>query len=825
MDDREQKQLRQSTVSAFFRKVPRMSVEIDEVAVADSVAESETDEGTTSKITRDVPVPHSFHSQSTAAACDIENEHSDMATAPKPTATSNYDVGLYLNVSSEDNIDNSLKLKLITEPWHPEATFSFPAEGPRRLRFQMQWLNQNPWLVYSPHACGALCKYCCLFARDHEAGKGGHQGLGAFVVKPFVKWATAKESFKRHSDTEYHKTCVSLAEHFVSVMKDSCLNIVLNLDSSLRKQAEENRRRLVPFIETIIFCGRQEIALRGTDDAGPLEITEPKTNDGNFRALLRMRMKCGDATLKRHVETAPHNALYTSPKIQNEIIAVCGTAIQQAIAQKVNASECFAVLADETSDISRTEQCTICVRYVAEQTGEFVVREDFLEFVPVYDATGASLANIILQTLRKNGIDLRHLYGQGYDGAAAMSGEFRGVQAVIREEYPKALYVHCSAHTLNLALCHSCSVQSVRNCIGTVSSTITFFRSSVKRSECLKRIISEQSPSATSSSLIALCQTRWIEKHDALLRFVDLYTPIVTCLESLATDSNTETSSTASQLFHAVTQSEFVISVCVLKSLFSLTLPLSKNLQKVDCDLAEANSNVQHIVDIAKQRRSNDEEFSMIFVSAENMLHSVDSEITIPRVTKRAKNRANMEFSNPEEYFRRSVYIPVVDDFIQQLSDRFENHRSIISSLYKILPAHCVSAYYSDIEQCVQFYCQDGDMDSIKAEFNIWQIKCAKMPLSERPTSALLSLSLCNRDFFPTLHFLLKVLATLPVSTATAERTFSTLKRLKTYLRNATGQDRLTGLALMSVHRDIEIDTQHVITELARKPRRLNFVL
>jgi len=45
------------------------------------------------------------------------------------------------------------------------------------------------------------------------------------------------------------------------------------------------------------------------------------------------------------------------------------------------------------------------------------------------------------------------------------------------------------------------------------------------------------------------------------------------------------------------------------------------------------------------------------------------------------------------------------------------------------------------------------------------------------------------------------------------------------YLRNATGQGRLTGLALLSVHRDIDIDPQHVIAELARQPRRLNFIL
>jgi hypothetical protein len=162
----------------------------------------------------------------------------------------------------------------------------------------------------------------------------------------------------------------------------------------------------------------------------------------------------------------------------------------------------------------------------------------------------------------------------------------------------------------------------VRNCIGTTSSVIAFFRSSVKRTDRLKQIVSEQLPDVTSSTLIALCQTRWIEKHDAVLRFVDLYKPIITCLETLTMDCNTETSSTALQSLHALTQSEFVVAICVLKSVFSLTLPLSKNLQKVDCNLAEANCNVQHILDIVKQRRSSDEDFAVIFAFAENMLHS-----------------------------------------------------------------------------------------------------------------------------------------------------------------------------------------------------------
>jgi len=63
---------------------------------------------------------------------------------------------------------------------------------------------------------------------------------------------------------------------------------------------------------------------------------------------------------------------------------------------------------------------------------------------------------------------------------------------------------------------------------------------------------------------------------------------------------------------------------------------------------------------------------------------------------------------------------------------------------------------------------------------------------------------------------LLQVLATLPVTTATAERSFSTLKRLKTYLRSSMVDDRLTSLALIHVHAEtIPVDAAEVIDKSA----------
>jgi len=66
------------------------------------------------------------------------------------------------------------------------------------------------------------------------------------------------------------------------------------------------------------------------------------------------------------------------------------------------------------------------------------MREDFLMFVPVTDVTGMGLANTLLNTLNKLGIDLKYLRGQGFDSAATMSGCFNGVQSHVTKKYPLA---------------------------------------------------------------------------------------------------------------------------------------------------------------------------------------------------------------------------------------------------------------------------------------------------------------------------------------------------------------------------------------------------
>ena len=75
---------------------------------------------------------------------------------------------------------------------------------------------------------------------------------------------------------------------------------------------------------------------------------------------------------------------------------------------------------------------------------------------------------------------------------------------------------------------------------------------------------------------------------------------------------------------------------------------------------------------------------------------------------------------------------------------------------------------------------------------------------------------------YPNLRILLIILCTLPITSCSAERSFSGLKRIKSILRSFMTTERLTGLSLLHLHHDIPIDIEAAIDEFCRRhPRRL----
>ena len=105
--------------------------------------------------------------------------------------------------------------------------------------------------------------------------------------------------------------------------------------------------------------------------------------------------------------------------------------------------------------------------------------------------TGEVLTAMIREALDKYGLNLGDCRGQGYDGATNMSG-VSGVQGRIIADNPKATYVHCNSHVLNLCIVQACSLQPIRIMNAAVTETAKFFENSFKRQNFLEKIIDKE---------------------------------------------------------------------------------------------------------------------------------------------------------------------------------------------------------------------------------------------------------------------------------------------------------------------------------------------
>ncbi|GBN01108.1 repressor of the inhibitor of the protein kinase [Araneus ventricosus] len=279
-----------------------------------------------------------------------------------------------------------------------------------------------------------------------------------------------------------------------------------------------------------------------------------------------------------------------------------------------------------------------------------------------------------------------------------------------------------------------------------------------------------------------------MERHDSVFLFKDILEPILPSL--LKIEESSDSAPKAHALSSSISQFQFLVNLFVLSRMLSTTHNLSEKL---------------------KNHRS--------FLSHSKCYKSLRSAIE-------TKARNNVPDSTEEEYDRRAVYVPYLDDFCNSLKERFESHKETVASSQHILPEICTKTDFYSLEAVFNFYEEYlSHKEVVQSEFVSWKEKWSQEKSENLPKTAISSLEKFDKTFFPNIYILLKLLAVVPISVATVERSFSSLRRLKTYLRNTTSESRLNGLALLSIRRDIKIRDEEVLDKFASVPRNLDFVL
>lgn len=109
---------------------------------------------------------------------------------------------------------------------------------------------------------------------------------------------------------------------------------------------------------------------------------------------------------------------------------------------------------------------SVIIRFVLCSDGVAEIKEHFLGFIKIEDSTGNGLCETVMEMLKMWNIPLEDMRGQGYDNGANMKGKKNGLQNNILKINPRAFYVPCAAHSLNLMINDAAKVNA---------DTVSFF--------------------------------------------------------------------------------------------------------------------------------------------------------------------------------------------------------------------------------------------------------------------------------------------------------------------------------------------------------------
>ncbi len=335
--------------------------------------------------------------------------------------------------------------------------------------------------------------------------------------------------------------------------------------------------------------------------------------------------------------------------------------------------------------------------------------------------------------------------------------------------------------------------------------------------------------------LLDLCKTRWAERHIAYQHFYQAFTYMVEALEligyrrhlnkygDLYADWDPANRTEAQQIVASITSFTFIIGFLTVYQYLSHLAGITVKLQREALDILDAHQLIASTTTTYKEERKNvDSGFDTIYTQSVRMADAVGTTVGMPRITGRQQHRSNPESTSPFDYFKKTLAIPFLDHIISSLESQFSESAVIASTLLGIVPSVCCSRDVS-FDDAVSMYEQDlPSPELFPLELKRWKNKYMTVPASQRPSSPAQAIKDCDQDLFPNIYVLLQIACTIPVTSCECERSASVLRRLNTYMRASMGKTRLSHLALLHIHYDMQVDLDEVVDRYAQlHPRRM----
>ncbi|XP_073057048.1 uncharacterized protein [Primulina eburnea] len=674
-------------------------------------------------------------------------------------------------------------------------------------RFQSSWYELFPWLEYSLAKDKAFCFPCFIFNKPSGCPK---------------------------------QTAFTVEENACDDLMNQHRHIQRFFDKVSSETVARNRLRLKVGIHVVRLLALQGVPFRGHDESSN------SSNRGNFLEFLDIVALYNDE-LSCAIEKAPKNAKYTCHDIQKQILHMFSIRMKNIIREEIVGSK-YCIVVDEARDESKREQLSIVLRFVDK---DGCIQERFFGLVHVSDTTALTLKIAIYFSLAHYNLDVQNIRGQGYDGASNMRGEFNGLQALILKDCKSAYYVHCFAHRLQLALVGEAkNVTPIHQFFDKLTFIVNIVGASCKRNDELKEAHTDDiahlisiNELETGRGLNQLCtlqraaDTRWSSHFRYVSSLIKMFSASCTVLLKVMEDGLLSQRADATSVYDEMTSFDFVFILHLMREIMEITDVLCQTLQRKSPDILNAMELVSSTKKLLQELRDD---------KCDNLLEKVKSfcvarNIDVPDfsaqyVDRRGRARRHQGNFTIEHHYRVDLFYATIDSQMQEINVRFNEDAVELLMLSSALNPQnaCDSLRYLDICKLVEnFYPQDFTSD--EKERLEMQLKHYEHNVVIGPYYKRLSIlsELCQwlvktkkADIYDLVFRVIVLVLTLPVFTATTERSFSAMNIVKTRLRSKMKDAFLSDALMIFIEREIAknicIDT---IMKILKTLRNVEFLL
>lgn len=734
------------------------------------------------------------------------------------------------------------------------------------------------WLTYSPKLNNIFCLPCILYGSRKNTASSR-----AWTQNGYSGWQNGRANIDAHELTDTHIGCSITLK-----TRQTSLPILPSLEYGRKIAVATSRQIISELINIVTYLATHNLAFRGHRES------KKSKNKGNFKDLVTL-MATNSPLLSSHIAAIEAKGKKESSFItwerQNQLIDSVAQSICLSIQREVTTARYFSISVDSTFDASRSEQISFIIRYVNDN-GD--ISERLLALKESAKTTGEALYSIFDRIMIEKGFNWKlSLVGQSYDGAGNMSGQYKGLQARIKEENKHALFVWCHAHRLNLVVTAAVSKSNdALNLFGNLESLYAFLWTSKIRVSIFKSKQSKLYPGKQCMSMKRVSTTRWMSHSNALTTILNRFEAVLQCLEEIIIiegPGDAKAASAANGFINYFQSFKFILSAYCFKAIFDVLGPLNGAFQQKDIDLLTATDLLKSANSGLKSLRSNTAFDKIvietrIFIETSDRLFEPLKEVRIVRVPRKAdENCLDDPITDPIFKMKVEMFYIVLDRTLSALKIRFNDDyvgilRDIslfsikriieiknnnaklpldrfdaLCSCYQFIPKDLLVAEYiqftqkyEDIVRNVNLpkkihlnenkssdssddcYSSSGsETDDDEENIQPLTIKHKSETKNSGSIDFLYKILFTSNmnSVFPYLYLALKIALTLPISSASTERSFSRLKIIKTRLRTSISQNRLENLLIISTENDIEVEKDDIIQHFSKKSSVLNKLL